>query len=204
MFQNTYINKIYKLTHFQFWNPPCEEHLLQQVGSSKMKCKGEECEWLWFFCVSTTLAVFSLGIIYSVPTPPHPHASAYYRNTEIVHVGLQKSNEHHVTVNSRYLKASMFTFKLGNKLEKEKECHRLWRACYTPLQSEKCICWKQAATTHEKLSELWVQLERKISVVIHCLVRGIHVPDTVHNILRVFLNHFLEKLHSPNSPKLCS
>ena len=168
-------------------------------------------DWECMACCFTShlsyiLAIFSLCIICVVPSPfHHPHVSTYYRNTEIVHLGQQKSHEHHVAVNSRCLKASMFTFKLEYKLEKEKECHRCWRACYAPLLSEKRICWKQAATTYEKLLGLGVQLERKKkSIVIHFLVRGIDFPDKVHNILRVGLNHFLGKWQSSSSPKLYS
>lgn len=168
-------------------------------------------DWECMACCFTShlsyiLAIFSSCIICSVPSPfHHPHVSTYYRNTEIVHLGQQKSHEHHVAVNSRCLKASMFTFKLEYKLEKEKECHRCWRAFYAPLLSEKRILLK--ASCHHLWKAIGAQSpirEEKKSIVIHFLVRGIDFPDKVHNILRVGLNHFLGKWHSSSSPKLYS
>lgn len=163
-------------------------------------------DWKCMACFFTNhlsgiLAIFSLSIICPVPTPLHLHVSAYYRNTKIVHLGQQKCNEHCVTVNSKQVCESVHVhLQVGEQIG-ERKCHRLLRACYTPLQSGKCICWKQAATTYEKLSGLRVQLEwKKKSIVIHFLVREIDFSDKVHNILRVCLNHFLAKwLHSSSS-----
>lgn len=126
-------------------------------------------DWECMACCFTShlsyiLAIFSLCIICSVPSPfHHPHVSTYYRNTEIVHLVQQKSHEHHVAVNSRCLKASIpcSPSSWNTNWRKQKNVTGVGEHAMLHCWVKNAFCWKQAATTYEKLSGLRVQLERK-------------------------------------------